>query len=225
MSQVLRTGPVPCSTHLQEYTCWCPPAIPCRDALPTCHPDHSATEDQEQGPPSRIGQRTTRRPSRPECFIPQLSLPDQVTVLHWTNSLSAQWCQDPLATHHRHLTSSPWILPGWSRHRRTLQMSPWPHPRVTPRCREEGWHSTWQCSPCYAWVAWSLSSTVAASSAHHCTCCSRNNPTARCTHSKNQHSTQDSCTHTRAFTSSTHWSCATADRCCTCCPALICPCH
>ena len=94
-SQVLRTGPIPCSTHLQEYTCWCPPAIPCRDGLPTCHLDHSATEDQEQGPLSRIGQRTTRRPSRSECFIPWLSLPDQVTILRWTNSLGAQWCQDP----------------------------------------------------------------------------------------------------------------------------------
>ena len=54
---------------------------------------------------------------------------------------------------------------------------------------------------------------------------SRNNRTAHCTHSEDQHSTQDSCMHTHAFTSSTHWSCATADRCSTCCPAPICPCH
>ena len=44
-------------------------------------------------------------------------------------------------------------------------------------------------------------------------------------HSEDQHSMQDSCTHTRAFTSSTHWSCTTADRCSTCCPVPIGPCH
>ena len=74
-------------------------------------------------------------------------------------------------------------------------------------------------------VAWSPSSALTASSAHHCTCCSRNDPTARCTHSEDQHSTQDSCMRTRAYTSSTHWSCATADWCSTCCPTPICPCH
>ena len=97
------------------------------------------------------------------------------------------------------------------------------HPDAVKKQPHTGNLFTWQCSPCYARVAWSPSSTLTASSDVHCTCCTHNSTTACCSHSKDQHSMQSCCSHTCAPNSLIHWSSTTADWSSPCCPTPICP--
>ena len=139
-----------------------------------------------------------------KCLISWLPLPDKVTILCRTNCVSAQWCQNILATCHCHATSRPQILLGWSHWWRKIQTSPGSHSWVAPQswAHEEGHILTWQCSSRYIRMAWSTSSAETTNHAEvtssvEGTCCSHNNHF------------------------SIHWS-TTADRCSPCCPILIC---
>ena len=205
-----RTPTLPCwptEVHLFDAHLW----LPGRDAVPMCHLDNSATKDKEQGPLCWVRPGTTQWPSCFKCLISWPPLLDKVTILCRTNCVSAQWCQNILATCHHRPTSRPWILLGWSHWWKKIQTSPGSHLWAAPQswAHEEGHILTWQCSSRYTRMAWSTSSAET-------TNCTRVTSSAKVTSSAEG----TSCSCNSHF--SIHWS-TTADWCSPCCPMPICP--